>query len=490
MDIAEYRSQFTTFLFSSDIEKGAAAKVALASAGYDVYFFQDEELYFQSLKNNIPHIVILDLLGLTKALSLLLEETLAISPEIKFIFLSPFDTFDILAQYKVNGLAAIVDAKLPLFNDRLLWEADKLAESLFQTYQNEQLLLNLKSNKQLDKLEVEMKVENSNFSHVVKLGLSNRISDYKMAETKEELIQKFFDHTGEVEWLYFRYVTQVNSFVVVQSSFKTMHSNEGLSYKIEMKDLKDFLSQFSLGLVPPEMIRELENKIGKKLNKALPLFVEGQLEGVFVTGDDLSLEFNEEFSLFSLSYQLAHLEKRVRSLEIFDPVTGLYNKNYYLKKLEEEVVRAKRSSLPLSIVKVQIDNIHHIEQEYGEAVKDTFLKKVSELIVKSSRTNDFNCRLDGGEMVMVLPNCHRKGAAIRSERLRRLTEASLFLDSGQKLTISQGISEYPSLCFSDKSLDESASKALQHIVEKGGNKICIFKAPDTLTPDFAVNVDQ
>lgn len=63
------------------------------------------------------------------------------------------------------------------------------------------------------------------------------------------------------------------------------------------------------------------------------------------------------------------------------------------------------------------------------------------------------------------------------------------MDNGMKVSVSLGVSEYPSLCDSARTLDETATKALLHIVDKGGNKICLYKAPDSHRPEFEVAAD-
>lgn len=489
MNIAEYRSQFEVAIFCADVERGADLKVQLVHAGYTAHLVANEELYFELLKGQTPHIVILDLSSLSKALSQLLEDANKISNEIKYIFLSSYDTFDLLSEYKNYGFSNVVDPSGAMLAQRVLWETDNVSEKIFQQYQNEQLFTAFQNANKMSHLQAQASREASELSHVVKLQINNRIAKYKSAETKEEMIQYFFDNTPSMHWIYFKFIPSITSFVVVLYQNMSTAEAEGLTFQIEVRKLKDFMSQFSLGVVPPEMIQFIENKLKIKLNKAMPLFVEGQLEGVFVTSTEISEDFAEEFSLLSLTYQLSHLERKIRSLEIYDPLTQLFNKNYYIKKLEEEVYRAKRTSQPLSIVKISIDQLSSVEKEIGDSGRDLLLKKVTEQILKTSRTNDFNCRISENEFVMVLPSSHRKGAAIRAERLRRLVETALVMDSGRKITISQGISEYPSLCLSSTSLDETAGKALNHIREKGENKICIFKAPEGFQPDFHVVVD-
>lgn len=490
MKFEEQKSQFTVYVFSVDVNRGATVKVHLSNAGYDAYFFQDDETFLSRVQEYVPHVIVMDLSGLKKPLSDYFEQICRVSGEIKVLFWMEQEPFDVLSQYKPFGFESFVMRESFFLKEQTLFEVDRICEKLFTTYQNEQLYGKLQEQQELNTLREEVIVEDkAQLAHVVKLDVANRIANYKGFDSKEELIQRFFEQTSEIDWIYMRYVPQVTSFVVIAFQKFPAQQVEGLSYKIELRDLKDFLSQFSVGVTPPEMVQFLQAKVGVTITKALPLFVEGQLEGVFLTTSDLSSNFNEEYSLFMLSYSHLHLEKKVKVLEVFDPVTGLYNKNYYNRKLEEEVFRAKRGSIPMCVVKVSVDGLYNIESQLGEAVRDMLLKRVSEAIMKSSRANDVSCRVDTNEIALILPNCHRKGAAIRCERLRRMIESASLLDNGTAVTISQGISEYPTLAYNDKSLDESSTKALTYISEKGGNKLCIFKAPENYTPDFEVQTE-
>jgi diguanylate cyclase (GGDEF)-like protein len=122
----------------------------------------------------------------------------------------------------------------------------------------------------------------------------------------------------------------------------------------------------------------------------------------------------------------------------------------------------------------------------GINVRDQILKTLADFIRKTIRVNDIACRTQVNELAIILPHCHRKGAALQGERLRRVIESSSIIESGIKVSISVGVSEYPSLAESVTVLDETASKALTHIMEKGGNRICLYKPPGNFTPEFEV----
>jgi diguanylate cyclase (GGDEF)-like protein len=215
------------------------------------------------------------------------------------------------------------------------------------------------------------------------------------------------------------------------------------------------------------------------------------VEGVFVfwseTAKDQELDFlDEEFFVFANHYRILHLAKKVDSLDLEDALTGLFNREQYHRKLDEEIARARRLKNAVSIVKMSIDHLMEHEQSQGMSYKDSLVRSVAHLIRKTSRINDAACRTGENEFTLVLPHCPRKGAAIRGERLRRMVEAHDFAAQGLRVTLSLGVSEYPTLSKSVSELDRSALDALKFIAERSGNKVCMFRAPDGFRPDYDV----
>ena len=181
------------------------------------------------------------------------------------------------------------------------------------------------------------------------------------------------------------------------------------------------------------------------------------------------------------------LEAQPQFLDVEDPLTGFYNQLFYKRILDKEIDRSKRTFAPLAVIKIAVDSFREIEISQGRAFCDEVIRKVSDVVKKTSRIPDYICRTGENEFSVILTNCNRKGAALRSERLRQLLKLESFSKTGLEITVSQGISEYPTLTKSAEALNDSARKALDFIITKGGDKICIFKAPTDHKPDFQVN---
>lgn len=496
MNIRDYSSQFTVFVFTTDVDLGASAKVYLSQAGYDAYFFQDPETLEQRLKESAPHILVFSTAALAGSLSDFVSIVQGINDEIRFIAVSSISQFDILAQYNSHGFVDVISDDAAALESRVVWAVDRACEKLYLTYQNEQLFDDLKSaESRMEEVHAAAvkSMKQAEAEKAPPVSISTRIGEYRSAQSKEDLIQKYLNQLPGSLCVFFKFLPSVRSFVATHASGIPGSDIQGVGVQLESNDMKELSSQMAIGLLPPRFTEMLVEAFHFSPPKALPLYAHNALEGVFVYSGQLPAEevarMNEEFTLLSLCYSHFSLEKKVDSLEVQDFVTEVYNRNYYQKVLGDEVSRARRLKQPLSVVKISMDDFYEIESSLGEAVRDELLKAVATIITKTSRTNDVTYRTGVNEFAMILPHCPKKGAALRAERLRRIIEGTSFMDNGMKVSISLGVSEYPSLCDSAKSLDESATKALLHINDKGGNKICLFKAPETHKPEFEVTAE-
>jgi diguanylate cyclase (GGDEF)-like protein len=108
---------------------------------------------------------------------------------------------------------------------------------------------------------------------------------------------------------------------------------------------------------------------------------------------------------------------------------------------------------------------------------------------KTSRINDIVGRLSEDELGLVLPHTGGRGAAIKAERLRRMVESADFskvLGRQRAVTVSVGVSKYPSFCHDADELYQSADNALFQVKEAGMNRVCLASVPDGFVADFEV----
>lgn len=459
--------------------------MALSRGQYEVYYFDNQSAFLERLTQMTPHLVILSLKSLTMPLNDIVEKINQISLEIRFIFLSADDNFNILSEYADYGVVDILSETAPQLDNRVLWSADRACEKIYLEYQNEQLFNKLKEAQQQKSSVV---AEPPKVEPIMPLiSYKEFISDLRSAHSKEELIATMLRECRETPLVYLRYLPSMASFLVTDTTFIPAENFKNLGCRLNPEENKDLARQLELALVPPSL-GELLSEAFKMQNPRLrPLMSGAVLEGVLV-GDASTPEanhsLNERFAILSLVYSHFTLERRVESAEIMDSSTEIYNEKYYRKKLEEELQRARRSKQALCVLKLGLDDYADIEKSLGEPAKDLIFKNLAALIQKSSRAHDIACRTDENEISIILPNCRKAEAEVRAERLRRTVETNALINNGLKITISLGACEFPSMCSNAQKLDEGAHRSLQFIMGKGGNKVCFFKAPTDHKPEF------
>ncbi len=186
-----------------------------------------------------------------------------------------------------------------------------------------------------------------------------------------------------------------------------------------------------------------------------------------------------EFLLNKKNDELTHNIKKIEYLSDHDALTTLYNRRKIFILLTQEINRAKRQKLLLSIVMFDIDNFKIINDTYGHQAGDKVLQSISKVFIKQSRDYESIGRYGGEEFLGILPNTDISGAFKMADRLRvSIKNHIIDIGGNQKISIqiSLGVSQ---LVQSDSSetLVQRADSALYKAKETGRDKVVkgIFK---------------
>lgn len=500
----DVRSQFTVFVFFQDLDVGSQIRTGLAMDGYEAFAFMDYDTCLERIRQSSPHIVIFNLEALMGTLSEFVEKVLEINSEILFLPVvdaAQASSFEAYREYNFVDLIP-TGADLDL---RTRWTVDQICSELFLVYQNEQIASDEKlkdeqiEHEQRKNLELEKRVaglEHQVLSQKSVEPFSVRESSmaYVGLSSKEDLVGTFFQRLGRLfptsalHALYLKYLPTVHNMVATQALSLEIDKLKGIGAKLTPDEIQNLHLSLVRNETPPSVHQLMKQGFHVQDYLTRGLLVHRGVDGLFLFwgqgGFDVNM-LDNEFIVFAQNYANFDLAKNYDSINFEDPVTEVQNREYYFMKLEEEVARSRRLQKAVSVVKVSFDDWERILRE-GSVVRDTALRTLAHLIKKSSRVNDLVCRTLDNEFALVLPHSARKGAAIRAERLRRMIETQVFQYTDGPLSISCGISEYPTFCSSAAELDHSAGQALSYIRTRGGNKVCLFRPASSFKPDFDV----
>ena len=137
-------------------------------------------------------------------------------------------------------------------------------------------------------------------------------------------------------------------------------------------------------------------------------------------------------ALAAVAIQNARLFGSVEQLAITDGLTGLYNHHYFYDRLSQEVARARRYGLALSLLMIDIDDFKTYNDAFGHLAGDAVLREVATLLNGQTRQRvDLVARYGGEEFAIILPSTGVEGAATVGERVRTTIARSAALHAGE-----------------------------------------------------------
>ncbi|MBW7471772.1 diguanylate cyclase [Marinobacter sp. M216] len=175
------------------------------------------------------------------------------------------------------------------------------------------------------------------------------------------------------------------------------------------------------------------------------------------------------------------LELELEQLSITDELTGLYNRRYMLRKLEELAAETERYGHTFSLVSLDIDFFKAINDSWGHPMGDSVLQTIAQLIESRTRKADIVARTGGEEFIVLMPNTTLGDARHVAEALRTGMESLAFVsDEGESfsVTLSAGVVSWSTNVPSVRDLLAMCDQSLYQAKRAGRNRVVVSGAED------------
>lgn len=115
---------------------------------------------------------------------------------------------------------------------------------------------------------------------------------------------------------------------------------------------------------------------------------------------------------------IRRLERTIKEQALFDSLTRVFNRHHLLPTMEREIVRARRTNLPLGLLFFDIDRFKQFNDAHGHQRGDLALKNLGQLLRDRLRKGmDFPCRFGGDEFVIVASSTDQESLVGMAERI-------------------------------------------------------------------------
>lgn len=150
----------------------------------------------------------------------------------------------------------------------------------------------------------------------------------------------------------------------------------------------------------------------------------------------------------TLRQQLAEQERRdlefqnkqLQKQALHDPLTKVYNRQFFDEMLETEAKRCIRCASPIGLIFADVDHFKQINDTYGHQFGDVVLMQMVKVFANSIRNSDVLARFGGEEFVILVNQPTERGLERLAEKIRRRVEDESFLfgDMRVPVTVSLG----------------------------------------------------
>lgn len=195
------------------------------------------------------------------------------------------------------------------------------------------------------------------------------------------------------------------------------------------------------------------------INIAAPLFAV-----IFITTMTYMVKYISRDRAYEKTYKLATT----------DAMTGLKNHRFFQEHMVQSIERANRNEHPFSLLLIDIDFFKKFNDTYGHQAGDRVLIAVAKKLEETVRKVDLVARYGGEEMTIVLENVGVDEALkIADKVVKAIAEEPYPIADGvsKHVTISVGVSTYPTHGLTSSALIEFSDKGLYLAKENGRNQV-------------------
>lgn len=153
----------------------------------------------------------------------------------------------------------------------------------------------------------------------------------------------------------------------------------------------------------------------------------------------------------------------LKEIANIDGLTELYNHRYFYEFLSSRIHEAEAKHFPVSLLFIDIDNFKYYNDLYGHQKGDDVLRSIALIMKATFAKETFIARYGGEEFAVLLSYYDEEQAIAEAEKLRRAVQEYPFDGQenlpGGNLTVSVGVSSFPSKVKTDAELIKSADDA-------------------------------
>ncbi|WP_143452712.1 sensor domain-containing protein [Konateibacter massiliensis] len=169
--------------------------------------------------------------------------------------------------------------------------------------------------------------------------------------------------------------------------------------------------------------------------------------------------------------------EELKYMAYFDSLTGLFNRNYFVKRLNDSLQAAKNERYSVTVLYMDIDDFKVINDSLGIVAGDEVIQMFAQDLNGLLDENMFAARIANDEFCIAVINpIGNRAIEVVYNRIKNLLRKTYRLINGREagFSVSIGAAEYPESGETALEVMKNAEIALFDVKKNGKNNICYF----------------
>lgn len=200
-------------------------------------------------------------------------------------------------------------------------------------------------------------------------------------------------------------------------------------------------------------------------------------------------KLTERYSFYKDITETKHRQLELEYMAYFDSETGVYNRNYFMKRLERAISKIPKSCNRVQVIYLDIDNYNVLNDIYGFILGDEVIVQFAKLL-NSYTSHDVKVgRFNNDEFAIALFDAESDDAALKlyKDIVRRIEKPIRISDGSEVyISVSVGIASYPTGGKTAVDLIRCADIAMYNVKQHGKNGM--FEFEENMLKKFVKNV--
>lgn len=170
------------------------------------------------------------------------------------------------------------------------------------------------------------------------------------------------------------------------------------------------------------------------------------------------------------------LEKKLKQSATHDLLTGLPNRLLFLDRLNQAILKSKRSAHTFGLVFIDLDHFKRVNDNFGHEVGDQILQAVANRLTATLRAEDTVSRMGGDEFILLINHLSQPKdlQPVVKKVLQNLSHPYQVEEHSLMCTVSMGIALFPTGGSTSQELIRNADRAMYKAKNDGGSRYTYY----------------